>query len=77
MQALPKKMLTELRRPMSTILVDSIGKKISRIEIERFGYLFNLCHSWPCVSNKPGMDNLPADANPFGEIGARKTMRQP
>lgn len=68
MKALLKKMLTELRRIMLTNLVDSIGKKIPRVEIERLCHLLNLRHSWLSCSNKPGMNNLPAYPNPLSKL---------
>ena len=68
MKALLVKMLTELRRIMFTTLVDSIGKKIPRVEIERLRHLLNLRHSRLSRSNKPGVDNLPAYPNPLSKL---------
>lgn len=76
MKALLKKMLTELRRIMFTNLVDSIGKKIPRVEIERLCDHLNLGHRGASSSRQPGMHNLSAQADFVSKLRTRKTMGQ-
>lgn len=57
--------------------MDSIGKKIAAVYIERLGGLFDLRYGWLASACQPGMNYLPAYANAFSELLTRQAMGQP
>lgn len=76
MKALLTKMLTELRGRLFTILVDSISKKILRVEIKRLSHSLHRFDCWLPSTRQPVIDNLPTDTDLCGKLRSRQTMRQ-